>query len=85
MFLTNTFSNAIISATVTIQIKIYGSYEYFVASGRAPVVKAPLPANILKTDIISKVFWFLDIKKKMLKAKGLGPGQPSRTVRWIKL
>ena len=42
MFLTNTFSYAIVSAIVSIQIKIYRSHECFVASGLAPIVKGPL-------------------------------------------
>ena len=41
MFLMNTFSYAIISAIVTIQIKIYWWLEYFVASGCVPIVKTP--------------------------------------------
>ena len=38
-FQTNTFSYAFISVTVTIQIKIYWSHNYFLASGCAPIVK----------------------------------------------
>ena len=38
----NTFSYAIILATVAIQIKIYRSHEYFVTYGRAPIMKSPL-------------------------------------------
>ena len=41
----NTFSYAIISAIVTIQIKIYWWLEYFVASGRVPFVKTPKVLN----------------------------------------
>ena len=55
-FCINTFSYAMISAIVTIQIKIYWLHEYFVASAGATILKAPLgnleiPIPLLKFSL----------------------------------